>query len=101
MTQTKKICHTPTPGKSGTTSIPLWKYTCVRRAILTSLKAAGSEGLLFGNLAEAARQHLSDDELSRLGSVKWHVTTVKLNMEVEGEIIRAKVSGPQRIIVAP
>lgn len=100
MTQAKKICQTPTTGKSGTTRIPLWKYTCVREAILAAIDAAGSEGILFKDLGEAVRVRLTPEDLNDLGSLMWHVTTVKLDMEVEGDIIRAKGQSPQRVLRA-
>jgi len=36
--------------------------------------------------------------LARLGSVGWHTTTVKLNMEVKGELQRLSGVNPQRLI---
>ncbi|MEL6686027.1 MAG: hypothetical protein AAFP97_00220 [Pseudomonadota bacterium] len=95
----KVVCRTPTEGRSGTTSIPKWKYDCVRLAALEVIKSAGSEGLPFSKLPEAVRAKLSEDQLSKLGSLGWHVTTVKLNMEVEGEIKRLSGS-PQRLVAS-
>jgi len=34
-----------------------------------------------------------------LGSWGWHFTTVKLNMEVEGELLRAEGVSPQQLIL--
>ena len=86
---TKVECRTPTEGRSGTTSIPAWKFDAVRTAVLDAVVAAGPEGL---------RGRLAEDVLGRLGSVGWHVTTVKLEMEVRGEIARLPGS-PQRLVV--
>jgi len=93
----KKTCRTPTQGRRGTTRIPLWKYQCVRRAILEVLEQSPDGQVQFKNLAELAQARLDDDELSKLGSVKWHVTTVKLNMEVEDELTRVPNLKPQTL----
>lgn len=98
-TEPKIACRTPTDGKGGVTNIPAWKYDCVRRAVLHAVEAAGPDGLAFGALVPEVRKRLSDHDLRRLGSLGWHVTTVKLNMEVEGEIMRAPGVNPQRIVV--
>ncbi len=95
---TKVECRTPTEGRSGTTSIPAWKFDAVRTAVLDAVVAAGPEGLAFSELPEAVRGRLAEDVLGRLGSVGWHVTTVKLEMEVRGEIARLPGS-PQRLVV--
>ncbi len=93
-------CRTPADNKPGVVNIPTWKYDVVRRAILHAIEAAGPEGVTFGSLPGAVRARLSDDTLARLGSVGWHTTTVKLNMEVEGEVRRVTGKGPQRLVLA-
>ena len=99
----KKLCRTPTPGRSGETSIPLWKYEAVRIAILAAIRAdndikkGGSIG--FNDLREKAKAHMQEAMLARLGSWGWHFTTVKLNMEVEGEIKRLPGSTPQQLVL--
>lgn len=92
-------CRTPTEGRSGTTSIPKWKYECLRDVILAVVQEAGSDGLRFSQLKDAVRSRLTEDQLYRLGSLGWHVTTVKLNMEVEGELIRLD-GAPQRLVTS-
>ncbi len=92
-------CRTPSTGRRGATNIPTWKYTVVRAAILAAIGAAGDDGLAFSELPEAVESRLSDDHLVRVGSVGWHVTTVKLNMEVEGEISRLPGVVPQRLVL--
>ena len=74
-------CRTPAKGTEGTTRIPRWKYECVRRAILDALEAAEDGQVLFKNLADHVRERLSSNQLAKLGSLGWHVTTVKLNMD--------------------
>lgn len=90
----KLYCQTPTTSKAGT-RIPVWKYNVLRDAILGTLDIHGE--LYFKDLHEEAAKRLSNDTLSRLGSLKWHVTTVKLNMEYEGEIMRIEGLKPQKL----
>lgn len=96
----KISCRTPTEGRDGVTRIPLWKYRLLRGAILEVLTERGALGLRFGELADALRERLAREDLDRLGSLNWHMTVVKLNMEVEGEIRRLAGRGPQRIVGA-
>jgi hypothetical protein len=96
----KIACRTPAQGREGVTWIPAWKYAAVRRAILHAVDAAGAEGLGFAELPGAVRARLSQQDLARLGSVGWHCTTVKLEMEVAGEIVRVEGGGGQRLVRA-
>jgi hypothetical protein len=97
MTDLKIECRTPTKGRDGVTRIAKWKYDCVHAAVLQAVKSAGSDGLAFSDLKECVRGQLSPEQLRDLGSLGWHVTTVKLNMEVEGDIARLPVT-PQRLV---
>jgi hypothetical protein len=90
------ICETPTPGKTAK-RIERWKYDTVRKAILASLPRRGP-GLLFGDLSSHVEQRLLPDERKRLGSVSWYTVTVKLALEVKGEIVRVKGAVPQRLL---
>ena len=92
----KIICKTPTPGKKPT-RIDQWKYVAIRRAILNALPKSG-KGLPFKALAEHVERHLAPDELRDLGSVSWYTTTVKLDLEVRGEIRRVDGMRPQRLL---
>jgi hypothetical protein len=91
----KVLCRTPTPGKKPT-RIPGWKYDLLRSIIL-SLVPADDEGLEFKRLPKLVRQQLSETQRASLGSVSWHTTTVKLDMEVKGELERIPGSNPQRL----
>lgn len=98
MSEPDKIaCFTPTKGRSGSTNIPRWKYECIRRAILNVLSESSDGQILFKHLAEHVQEKLTSNQLAKLGSVKWHVTTVKLNMEVEGELERVPQATPQTL----
>ncbi len=101
MTEEDRIaCRTPTEGRDGVTPIPAWKYHMVRKAILHAVDAAGPEGLPFSQLAAEVKARLSQSDLARLGALGWHCTTVKLEMEVAGDLLRAPGPGPQRLIRA-
>lgn len=76
------------------TRIPAWKFEAVRAAILASLV---EQDVPFSELNDAVRGYLDENDYHRLGSLGWHVTTVKLEMEVRGEIERLPGNGPQVI----
>ncbi len=89
-------CNTPTPRKKGFTRIPRWKYEALRRAIHNVVVSAGRRGATLDELIEEAPRFLSEDEKAELGSVPWHVTTVKLDLEVKGELARLDGATPLR-----
>lgn len=93
----KISCYTPAKGRDGVVRIPSWKYNCVRRAILDAVEESEDGTVVFGDLAAIAVERLTSNQLAKLGSVKWHVTTVKLNMEVDGEIERVPRRKPQAL----
>jgi hypothetical protein len=89
----RRVCRTP--NADGTTRIPIWKYDCVRAAILD---AAKGDGIAFKDLKDAVAERLSAQEQDKLGSLGWHSTVVKLELEVAGEIARLPGKTPQWII---
>ncbi len=98
MQDDKVPCRTPAEGRDGVTRIPRWKYETVSRAIRDAVRDAGPDGLPFADLPNAVRGRLDATALDRLGSVNWHVTTVKLEMEVKGEIARKGRAVPQMLV---
>ncbi|MEM6639108.1 MAG: hypothetical protein AAF610_04325 [Pseudomonadota bacterium] len=96
MKEQRTVCHTPTPGKQPT-SIPTWKYKVVRDAIRSVVPHDGP-GIVAKDLPTMVAGKLSSDALAELGSVAWHTTVVKLNMEVEGELARVTGARPQRLV---
>ena len=90
----KVACRTPAKGRDGVTNIPGWKFNALRDAILSICV----EETVFTDLFKLVPQHLTDDQLSRLGSINWRATTVKLELEVRGEIARIPGSKPQKLI---
>jgi len=93
--EAKVLCETPTPTKKGT-RIPQWKFHAVRAAI-RKVVPRSKEGIEFRELPELVEQALSPDDCRNLGSITWHTVTVKLHLEVIGEIERIPGSKPQRI----
>jgi hypothetical protein len=88
-------CETPTPGKEGT-RIPQWKYDAVRAAI-RKVVPRNEKGIEFKELPDLVEAALAVDARRNLGSISWHTVTVKLHMEVIGEIERIAGAKPQRI----
>lgn len=85
-------CRTPT-GTSAT-NIPTWKFDACRAALLAEL----AEGEVPAReIAIRAGARLSEEDLAALGKLGWHVTTVRLEMEVRGEIMRLPGVSPIRL----
>jgi hypothetical protein len=89
-------CRKPTPGKQPT-NIPRWKFDLLRKHLLAMVPDQPT-GIRTSQLPAMIRTRLSPKELESLGSVNWHVTTVKLELEVRGEIERIKGVSPQRLM---
>ncbi|MCY3877874.1 MAG: hypothetical protein OXF74_01690 [Rhodobacteraceae bacterium] len=85
MAEERIVCRTPTAGRDGETRIPKWKFDCIRAAILAELTAGE---VAWSELTGRVGQRLSAEQLRRLGSLGWHVVTVKLELEVRGEVRR-------------
>lgn len=95
---TEKIaCRTPTPGRAGVTNIPRWRFDLIRQAIIAVI---ATKDVKFADLPVLVATTLSKEDKARLGSIGWNVTTVKLEMEVRGELIRSEGKGPQTLILA-
>lgn len=90
----KVACRTPAKGRDGVTNIPAWKFDALRGAILSICE----DETVFTDLFKRVPEHLTEDQLSKLGSINWHVTTVKLELEVRGEIARVPGAKPQKLI---
>lgn len=79
------------------TRIPTWKFELCRTHIRAIVGAAGEMGFAFADLPAAVAARLSANEAARFGSVGWHTTSVKLEMEVAGELERLPKTVPQRL----
>jgi hypothetical protein len=91
----KVLCRTPTPGKQPT-CIDRWKYDLIREAILVVVPSS-EQGIEFRDLPALIEQQLDPGESANLGSISWYTTTVKLDMEVRGDLERIPGSKPQRL----
>ena len=87
------VCHTPTPGKKPT-RIHKWKYDLLRGIILDILSAS-ADGVQLCSLPGLIEERLTSEQRTSLGSVSWYTTTVKLDMEVKGDIERVPRATPQ------
>ena len=74
-----------TPEGSSATNVPSWKFDVLRAAILDALR---SGPVPWKRLTKEAGERLTFEEKRDLGSLGWHATTVRLEMEVRGEIER-------------
>ncbi|MFK7956481.1 MAG: dihydrofolate reductase [Lysobacterales bacterium] len=92
------LCRTPSVGKKPT-RIPQWKFELLRGHIVQILADADSP-VLFAELRGLVGSRLNADQRKRLGSLGWHCTCVKLELEVAGEIQRLRGSGPQLLALA-
>jgi len=93
----KTPCRTPAKGRDGVVNIPSWKFELLACQI-TSILANGPEnGVAYGDLRDLVGARLDDDVRAKLGSLGWHVTTVKLELEVAGVIERIPNVSPQRL----
>lgn len=99
-TEVRIACRTPAEGRDGVTNIPAWKFDVLRAAILKVLGEVGPEGMANKDLRDAVGAELSAEDLARLGKLGWHVVSVKLELEVRGEITRIPGKGPLRIALA-
>ena len=98
--EARVVCHTPTPGKNPT-RIHKWKYDLLRGIILEIL-AGSADGVEFRSLPDLIAARLNGEQKANLGSVSWYTTTVKLDMEVKGDIERVAGAKYQRLrIPAP
>jgi len=86
----KDTIRTLHPQKKQGVNISKEKYEIIRKAIFSTLKQ--NKEMSFSKLANAVEQEVND---TFDGSVKWYVTTVKLDMEARGEVKRVPNSRPQ------
>jgi hypothetical protein len=80
--------------------LPRWKYDAVRRAVMRVTIGAGGRGATLAELIAEAPRHLTPAELGALGSLVWHVTAVKLDLEARGELMRVSGASPLRHVRA-
>lgn len=91
----KILCRTPTPGKKPT-RLDAARFAAYRTAILSVLRAR-REPVPFKELSALVKEHFDGNGTQPEGSVGWNVTTVKLELEVRGEIERLPEVTPQKL----
>ena len=80
-----------TPAGTSATNLRTWKFEACRTAILSAL----SDGAVAGrDIADHARDRMSEAHRADLGKLGWHVTAVRLELEVRGEIERVPGAKP-------
>lgn len=94
----KITCRTPTPGKKPT-RIDQWKFDTIRMAILKAVPRRGG-GIAFRDLTGLVKKQISSADQKKIGSLMWYTTTVKLELEVRGELKRVEGTPPQRLLRA-
>ncbi len=72
------------------------KYEIYAQAILEAVPP-DREGIRFKDLSREVERRLPRGRRPELGSVTWHTTTVKLDLEARGLIERIPGSKPQRL----
>lgn len=92
----KVRCITPTTTGNRGKDIPKWKYDLLRAAI-RKVVPKSKEGVEFRQLYDLVAAQLTSEQLKQLGSLPWHTTTVKLHLEVIGELERVPDAKPQRL----
>ncbi len=82
-------------GKQGA-SIDRVKYDEMRRAILRSMPR-GRAGIALSELTDAVRERIDARVFGPAVGLKWHLITVKQDLEARGEIEIVPGSRPQRL----
>jgi len=80
----------------GNTRLPRERYEAFRALILAAVPD-DEEGIAFTTLIDTVRANIPEDKRGALGSVGWHVTSVKLDLEAKGLIERIPGRKPQHL----
>ncbi len=88
-------CRTPT-GTSAT-NIPAWKFDACREAVLATLADGETKAK---DMTDRVRDRLTEAQLAEMGKLGWHVTAVRLEMEVREEIARVPGLSPVTLRLA-
>lgn len=91
----KVACRTPVQGRDGVSNIPVWKFDLIRGHLHDILRDGAPQ--VYNDVRDAVGTRLTQQEADQLGKLGWHVITVKLELEVRGEIVRVPAKGPQQI----
>jgi hypothetical protein len=91
----KDTIRTLHPEKKQGVNISKEKYEMIRKVILSVLRV--QKEMPFMKLSQAVEKEVHGNFE---GSVMWYVTTVKLDMEARGEVLRVPNSRPQLVKLA-
>jgi len=83
------------PGAGGA-RINAERYEAMKRALLKAVPRTAT-GIAFRELPTVVAAHLPGGKLPGGGSIMWYVTTVKLDLEARGLLVRIPGSKPQRL----
>lgn len=78
------------------TRIDAAKYDLMRDALLAVIPRS-TDGVAFGDLPDLVTAYFKRHRHAWSGSIKWYVTTVKLDLEAHGLIRRIDGVSPQRL----
>ena len=90
-------CRSPNKPNGPTRSVLAWKFDIAANAIRAAL-AKQPTGIPFDQIVAAAAQQIDKQVLETLGKPDWLVETVRLELEVRGEVERIKSGGPIPIL---
>ena len=68
--------------------------------IILDILSDSAGGVEFRSLLSLMGARIGAEDKANLGSVSWYATTVKLDMEVKGDIVRVPGAKPQRLRLA-
>ena len=95
MDEERVVCETADSGEEAHTH-PQVEVRPAGRTIL-EIVAESVDGVEFRNLSGLIEGRLSTEQRENLGSVSWYTVSVKLDMEVKGDIERVPRAKPQKL----
>jgi len=92
--ETKIACRSPNSEKQ--VSVYEWKFDAIRAALL-NVVPSDDTGVETASLRTLVTQQLPQEHLEHLGNIAWLTDTVRLEMEVRGEVERIEGAKPTKI----
>ena len=91
---TKIACRSPNSDKQ--VAVYEWKFDAMREVLLKVVPSDES-GVESSSLPAIVSKDLAKEYVDHLGNIAWLTETVRLEMEVRGELVRIEGSKPKRI----
>ncbi len=90
----KISCRSPDSEKQ----VPVfkWKFDAIREALL-KVVPTDDNGVETASLRTLVTEQLPEEHIEHLGNIAWLTESVRLEMEVRGELTRVEGSKPTRI----